>query len=572
MKTALSFTVALVGLTIARTALAGGIDEMPDHGAQAMGRGAAFTAKADDATALHYNVAGLARQRGTKLQLSVNTHFNSFSFQRSGTYADDPNDPLTPWGGRPYALVEDKNRAFTLPMIVATTDFGYFDRFTLGVGLITPAATGRTFQLGINGAPSGSRYDAASGYKGDSIIAFPTLGGAFRVTDQLDIGLSAHLAIAKVSQGSIAYADVGDGSCKNPEYRPCDAEGRFTGEGGGAGLSIGAMYRPTESFQLGAQLRGPITVDIEGKTVAKVGLLAKDFGEASPTSTRVQFPPVMRLGGRYISMEKKRELWDAELDLVYEMWGSLDEGVVKTKSPVDGSEATLKSGQTFKNVFSVRAGGAYNHPLDEQGSTIFIARAGAFYESPSTESKDTRINFNTLPKVAATIGAGIKHGALSANLAYGAVFSISREVTDGDVRPSNGAKGGAPTDGKGNPLPAYNNGVYTAFSHVVSFSIEVNFEALLRDRKVEYGDPTYEDVVDLEEEEAKTKQQNRPAVVAAAVAAPKPTAKPAEPTEPEDPPGTWWNPSVPDSELQDYRSSSPPSPPKVARRSKKAKR
>ncbi|MBX3234340.1 MAG: outer membrane protein transport protein [Labilithrix sp.] len=585
-KRHVAFVVALVILTFTRTARAGGIDEMPDHGAQAMGRGAAFTAKADDASALHYNVAGLARQRGTKLQISANTHFNTLTFQRAGNYPDDPNDPLTPWGGRPYPLVEDKNKAFTLPMILATTDFGYFERFTLGVGLITPAATGRTFQLGINGTPSGSRYDAAAGYRGESVIAFPTLGGAFRVTEQLDIGIAAHLIVANASMGSIAYADVGDGSCKNPEYRPCDAEGRFTGKGGGAGFSVGAMYRPSESFQLGAQLRGPLKVDIEGTTVAKVGLLAKEFGEPGATTANVQFPPVLRVGGRYIAMEKKRELWDAELDVVYEMWGTLDEGIVKTVSPVDGKEATIKSGQTFKNTFSLRGGGAYNHAFDEKGETVFIARAGAFYESPGTEPKDTRLNFNTLPKVAATFGAGIKHGAVSVNVAYGAVFSISRTVTDGDARPSNGAMSGAPTDGKGNLLPAYNNGVYSAFSHVLSVGIEVDFEALFRDRKVEYGDSTYEDVVQEDEddqtEESSAKKKTIGVGVGVGVGAPEAAAKRPESSRAvsgdpaamqEEPPGTWWQPRVPDSELQDYRSNEEAAPPPpVKRRSKKAKR
>src|SRR3954470_24973821 len=102
-------------LLVTLPASAGGLDEMPDQGGQAIGRGATFTAKADDATAIYYNVAGLARQRGTKLQITLNNHFNSMSFQRAGTYADDPNDPLTPWGGKPYPLVEDKNKSFTLP-------------------------------------------------------------------------------------------------------------------------------------------------------------------------------------------------------------------------------------------------------------------------------------------------------------------------------------------------------------------------------------------------------------------------------------------------------------------------
>ncbi len=76
---------------------AGGFDELPDQGAEALGRGAAFTAKADDTTAIYWNVAGLARQRGTKLAINANVHFNTFYFARAGQYADDSADPTTPW-------------------------------------------------------------------------------------------------------------------------------------------------------------------------------------------------------------------------------------------------------------------------------------------------------------------------------------------------------------------------------------------------------------------------------------------------------------------------------------------
>ena len=44
------------------TARAGGF-ELPGNDAEALARGGAFTAKADDGAALDYNVAGLARQR-----------------------------------------------------------------------------------------------------------------------------------------------------------------------------------------------------------------------------------------------------------------------------------------------------------------------------------------------------------------------------------------------------------------------------------------------------------------------------------------------------------------------------
>ena len=58
-------------VTWSASAQAGGF-ELPDNGAQALGRGATFVAKADDTTAMYYNPAGLARQRGTRLYVGGN--------------------------------------------------------------------------------------------------------------------------------------------------------------------------------------------------------------------------------------------------------------------------------------------------------------------------------------------------------------------------------------------------------------------------------------------------------------------------------------------------------------------
>src|SRR5580693_2823141 len=89
--------LALAALSLPRTALAGGF-ELPDNGTEALGRGGAFVAKADDPTAIMFNPAGLAEQRGTRALLDGHVVMSSYSFQRFGAYPDSPSDPATPWG------------------------------------------------------------------------------------------------------------------------------------------------------------------------------------------------------------------------------------------------------------------------------------------------------------------------------------------------------------------------------------------------------------------------------------------------------------------------------------------
>lgn len=538
-----------------RTAAAGGFDELPDQGAQALGRGAAFTAKADDATAIYWNVAGLARQRGTKLQLSANFDFNAMSFQRAGSYADDPKNPATPYGGQKYPLVTDKNASFTLPMLAASTDFGYFERLTVGVGVFGPAATGRTFPLGIDGGkPSPARYDAVSG---NSTLIFPTLGAGYRVTDNLDIGLAGHLALANIDQMSIAYADTGGSTCKNAEYHPCDVEGRMQAKGVGAGASLGVMYRPAENLQLGGQVRSPMTVNANGTTSVKLGTgpNAKQAGTPAKATTSIELPWILRAGVRYVDFEgaaaAKRELWDVELDATYEAWGGTSSPTVKTEDMGLGTgPTTITETQNWKSSFSLRAGGAYNYAIDREddGSarSVLTFRGGAYYDAPSTDEAYTRLATNTMAKVAGTAGLGFARGAFAVNVAYAAVMSMSRTVTNGGIHLENSAKAGADSAS----LPVINNGEYKAFSHVVSIGVEVNFEALFTSKKPAMGPDA-----------AKAAPKPAPPVVAAKA-------------EPVDPPGTWWKPAVDDSELKDHApdAPAPEEPPAKPARKKKGKR
>lgn len=510
---------ALSLLVHSPVAKAGGYDEMPDQGAQALGRGATFTAKADDATALYWNVAGLARQRGTKLQLSLNTYFNSQYFARSGAYPDDPKNPLTPWGGKPFPVAKSTANPFMIPMLVVTTDFGTFDRLTFGLGVFAPSGNGRTFPIGIAGKPAPTRYDSV---QSDAALILPTIGAGYRVTRHLDIGVALHSVLASAKELTIAYADGGGGTCKNPEYISCDAEGRFDGEGASFTGSVGALARVSPSLQIGAQVRLPTALGLKGEVTSKLGTTDLKPEEAT---AKLEMPWIMRFGARYIGMNRTFEQYDLEIDGTFETWGGIKDPEVVTKDPTGAtnSETRVASTHHWNNTFSVRAGGAYNMPFEDG---VLSVRAGAFYDSPTTDNAYTRLDTNTMAKVAGTAGLGYKHGAFTINVAYAAVASISRTVTDGEIRPSNALKGGAPVDGNGKLMPAVNNGEYRAFTHALSASIEVNFEALFRERKPSFGDPEYEVVLppsssdpppapNGEDDEAKNKKKESPKEAAA---------------------------------------------------------
>ena len=79
-RTLLSLSL-LVPLLFASTALAGGFEYGP-QGLHAVGRGGAFTVKADDASAVYWNPSRLALLRGTHLLINLNTSKLAMDFDR----------------------------------------------------------------------------------------------------------------------------------------------------------------------------------------------------------------------------------------------------------------------------------------------------------------------------------------------------------------------------------------------------------------------------------------------------------------------------------------------------------
>ncbi len=530
-------------------ARAGGF-EVADHGAQAMGRGAAFVAKADDPSAIHHNPAGLARQRGTKLFGSGNVFFHSFEFRRSGAFPDDPNDPATPWGGRPYPAVSNSAGGYVSPFLAVATDFGSLDRLTVAAGVYGPSTIGnRTFPLGVDAAPASSRYDFV---QSRTTLVFPTLAAGYRVTKWLDVGISGHLAIAKFDQTQVTYADLGE--CKNAEYQPCDTRSTLVASATSAAATFGAMLRPNESLGFGLSVRTPVGFNAQGTLSPEAPRLGQNI-ELRPGAAQLylDLPLVVRAGARYVSMDQDFEVYDLEADVVYEAWGAAQGQGPVLVVPTLGSFTDIQSTivHHYKDTFSIRGGGAYN--LDVDGSVLSL-RAGGWFDTPATDHPYTRLDYDTLAKVAGTLGIGYRSGAFGIDFAYAAIASIPRVVGvgAGEVRPLNGAKNGQPVDANGDLMPAVNEGAYRGFTHVVSVAATVTFDGFFGGgRTIRYGnsyEPGY--VPDPNEEKAPEPRAEEPKKTDETE--PPPTKKtdpetPPEATKPpkkEEKPGTkkkeWW--------------------------------
>lgn len=482
MKRAIMAALCVVGLP--SLAWAGGF-EFPDNGTEALGRGAAFTAKADNPTALQYNLGGLAKQRGTKLLFDSNLVFNSFEFTRAGTYPDSPND--VPYGGMPFPKVSNSGGVFYAPFLGLTTDFNRFNRWTFAFGIFGPSSAGnRNWGAVVHTAagdiPAPQRYDIV---KANLLIAFPTLAASVRATRWLDVGVALHLAVAIFDLSNVSFTDLGTGpnsTCHTTESANCDSTTRIRTNGFTASAALGAMFHPARFIDVGFNLRGPFNVDTSGTVDATPPAAASNLSiPQDKASFHSHLPWVLRLGARYKFLGVDNfEHGDIELDGTYEAWGAAEGVGSQVNIPNLGPFSDINPVIThhYHDTFSIRLGGAYNIRLP---AGVLALRLGGYYDSSATDPKDTRVDFDTMAKIGATAGLGYGARGVTINVAYAFIYMADRNVTNGDIQSINGVGGTTMTTN--GMTPVVNNGLYHSQTQIVSIGLQIAWDQLLKKRK-----------------------------------------------------------------------------------------
>jgi long-subunit fatty acid transport protein len=486
----------VASLCCSSIAFAGGF-EFPDNGSEALGRGAAFTAKADDLTALEYNVAGLATQRGTRLLLDLNLSFHSYEFQRYGSYpAEDTSGGGMPSGfaGLPFPKVSNLSGPQAAPFLGVSTDFGKFDRWTFAIGLFAPPSYGQrnygaTVQSMGMTLPAPSRYDLV---KTDLLIVLPTLAAAVRATHWLDVGVALHIVVGHFDLTANTFSDIGPGVCLSKEFPGCDAPTHIVTTGATATASAGLMFHPLKTLDIGLHVFGRADIDSTGQ-ISTPGPSAipldpmKKFNDCQhgyncDATFHTHLPWELRLGLRYKFLKGAFEAGDIELDAVYQAWkdaeGSGDSLEVPQLAFFSDVHTTIL--HNYQDTVSVRLGGAYNV---KAGPGVFTLRLGTFYDSAATKQKDTRLDFDTMDKWGFTGGLGYKIRGVSINLAYAYLYSPDRHVGNGDILSLNGTNG-TTTGADGQPLPVINNGDYHANTQILSIGLTFAFDELLKKNRV----------------------------------------------------------------------------------------
>ncbi len=506
----------LAGWLLSPAAAEAGGFEFPDHGVQALGRGGAFTARADDLSALWHNPAGLTKTRGwLNLLISDSLTWPFSRFERASAEGIvGVRDGITNYRFKP---VEDEGGLFPLgAMLALSSDFGLED-WTFAIGVFPPNAVGGTrFNPGstVQGSPDSPECPTAK--MGDTIecpsenaarytliqkditLLYINAAAAWRPLDNFSVGLN----VIFMTMPKVDYRLMVDGAMSDQYLHPSNSEFDIlaridVADPFAISAMLGLDYAPADMVELGLafqflptwiEAKGKIHLGYEGST------LISQFEPLTPQDVTLKFtlPMKLRFGARYAYPNIHNEIFDIELDVVWEMWSFLDAfridytgaGDVKLlpKGSASGDQSIktialedIRLTKNYRDTVSVRLGGDYRvirpGPGDWFGLTL---RLGGFYESPSVDTAYANLDVQGGHRFGVGGGLTARLWAFDVSLAYQHLFQTSRDVSDSRVvqqRPSIECEAGDTC-----PDVVVGNGRYSYALDTLTLGVQVHFD------------------------------------------------------------------------------------------------
>jgi long-chain fatty acid transport protein len=449
-----AFLVAAV-VAVPGAASAGGLF-VPGYGNQAQPRAGAFVAKADDGSALYYNPAGMAWQKGTSLTVGMNFIDFEQSFTRAGSYETPEQGGNLPWTGDPYEKVENNSTpavgfgAFQgIPLIGVVTDLGGKTPLVFGIGMIADHGyPERKYQNTYmpddpDTPPPPQRYDVI---EQDVSAAFPSIAAAYPITDKLAVGLRLSWGFggSKGTQFLWAYRNYPEDARTDGRFE-ADLFDPFV-----PAAALGVHFRLSPNVELGANYNTVKHVNFKGDGQAVLGPNAgldpanpdfiapeTDFPQCEgggdiahlKTCVNLDLPQNATVGGRYIVRDAAgRERGDVEFDVQWEDWSSSSdiEIIVDGKSGLTGLRLNpVLNRHGFQDTYSFRLGGAWAFPIADKR---LITRAGAAYDTAAAPLSWTRLDVDGIERTTLAAGLGLETGHWRFDLGGGVVLEPSRDV------------------------------------------------------------------------------------------------------------------------------------------------
>jgi long-chain fatty acid transport protein len=413
-------------LVISVQLLAGGF-QINEHGARAMGMGGAFTAVANDVSAIYWNGAGLTQISGTQLMLGTTLISPMSSFKGIA--------PAT-------TKYETDSQTFFPTHFFAAHNFN--NNLAVGIGFTSP------FGLGVKWPDTWAGKYLALDTELKVFTISPVV--AYKISQELSLSAGLIYSWADVTiKQKLPIAPI-------PPLSYPGGESLVTLDGkdnSAIGYCFGLMYQPMPELSFGASFHSQMKYNFSGTATStnlpQVPQLVPLYPHGD-ISADLTAPYNLAIGAAYKVMPKLL----LSLDFQFVGWSSYD------TLKVDFAESTVPdigSPRLYDNSFILRLGGDYQ--LNDCWSIL----AGIYYDktpvkkdymSPSLP-EGNRLGFS----------AGFEY-ALTKQLSVSGSYLF---IHSSEVSVTNSTQDYVPLDGVFEQF----NGVYNSSAHLGSLTLKYNF-------------------------------------------------------------------------------------------------
>ncbi len=324
----------------------------PVLGASALAQGNAFAARADDASAIGFNPAGLTQLERPEVSSGASVLFSSVEYHNTDISEEMETINIVP------------NVYFASPIVK--------NKLAAGIGVTAP--------YGLDGEwdDDGFSRFVVTDFSLKVINVNPTL--TFKPFSFLSFGAGF----------SYYYADVELGKHVNTglinsvltgfplNYDTPEAIQDLDMHGDAFGYNVGVLYKINPRHSIGISFRSKADIDFEGKLRLSnlSGASASLFGShkfVSKTSTTVTLPEMLSFGYAY----RHKSLWSIEADVQWTNWSRFDilKSHFRPTNPL--LESSKEDVRKWHNTLGFALGGEYKF-----NETIRMRGGYAFHESP----------------------------------------------------------------------------------------------------------------------------------------------------------------------------------------------
>lgn len=401
----------LVLLFTASTSFAAGF-RLPEAGAKAMGMGFAFTAQADDPSAIYFNPAGLTQLTGQNVMLGL-TYVKENGAEYNGT---TPVDAIAAQKSE-----TQKTLNFYIPnaYYTNTTKDGYI---SYGVGIFSPFGLGQEYNNENNDSIFRNQITKIDL---KTIVVNPTI--AFKVNDVLSLGFGIDYMWGQAKLAKTPWSPNLGGNIYNLDLKA---------DGDAWGYNFGVLLKATENLRIGANYRSAFNLELKDGDVTLANINSTGvpalgggsvsqvfFGGKSSFSTNgnatIYLPATFALGASY-TMGKLTMNADAD----WTFWHSFASLPISFQAHRPPVLVDSNASKEWKDVCAVRLGAEYRviDPLS--------LRAGFVYDPSPVPAGTMGPELPDANRRNYMVGAGYKIGPVTIDGAFMYIDKFDRKVNN----------------------------------------------------------------------------------------------------------------------------------------------